>query len=89
MSYAELPSHPRSALVAYTVPFFASVIGLVASVGDVSAAFTLPCLFALAVATGPQTHSFDRLLCATLVAIGLLLTVVGLYSSLHHIVRLL
>jgi hypothetical protein len=51
--------------------------------------FTLPCLFVLALTpTGPHYHSADRLLCAIVVAIGLMLTVGGIYSSVHHIVRM-
>lgn len=57
--------------MAYLLPYFSSVIALIAAVGDVSSQITLPALFALALLVGHEESALgttNRVSCSCFVS---------------------
>lgn len=71
-------------LVAYTFPYFSIVVALISSVGDLAAAYALPALFSLKLL---QLPAWERGLCTALVPLALGVSGLGMYSSLHELIR--
>ena len=76
--------------IAAALPFFSTVMGLVAAVGDLSAAYLLPALFCLVLLPSKLT-ALQKWLCRALVPLSVLLTLLGawtsgvqLWAELHH-----
>ena len=66
--------------IASLLPYFSTVMGLVAAIGDVSAAYLLPSLFCLKLL--PERLSpLQRGLCWVLVPVSVLLSVAGTWAS--------
>ena len=66
--------------VAAAVPFFSTVMGLIAAVGDMSAAFILPALFCLRLVRH-RMRAWEVWLCWALIPVATVLAVLGTWSS--------
>lgn len=67
-------------LIAWAVPFFSTVMGLIAAVGDMSAAFILPALFCLRLVR-PAMRRWEVWCCWGLLPVAVALAVLGTWSS--------
>ena len=71
--------------VSVTFPFFSAVMALIAAIGDLAAAYALPALFSLKL-LGHRMPSWERILCYVLVPASLVLSSLGVYSSLAALI---
>ena len=74
-----------AASMAYLLPFFSTIMGLIAAVGDLSAAYALPALFCLCLMRR-EMPLWEQVLCLLLVPLSLLLSVFGIYSSVYQLI---
>ena len=74
-----------AASMAYLLPFFSTIMGLIAAVGDLSAAYALPALFCLCLMRR-EMPLWEQVLCFLLVPLSLLLSVFGIYSSVYQMI---
>ncbi|CAK0786030.1 hypothetical protein CVIRNUC_009243 [Coccomyxa viridis] len=75
-----------SCVVSVTVPFFDIIVAAIGALGDLAAAYALPALFVL-VLMGSQLPRWERMLCYVVIPVTLLLSVVGVGSSVAALVR--
>lgn len=77
-----------SVLVAALLPFFSSLMAVVASLGDLAGAYALPALFALVLAakSGNPLGRAESLLCRLLIPLSLLLSAAGMVLSVKNLV---
>lgn len=66
--------------IAWSVPFFSTICGLIAAVGDMAAAFILPALFCLRLVR-PAMRTWEVGLCWALVPVAVVLAILGTWSS--------
>eukprot|EP00884_Botryococcus_braunii_P015159 jgi/Botrbrau1/23644/Bobra.55_2s0030.1 len=72
--------------VASTFPFFSTVMAIIASLGDLAGAYTLPAIFVLVLA-GPRLSRAERFLCYVIVPVTLALSAWGVVSSIMQLVH--
>jgi hypothetical protein len=72
--------------VASTFPFFSTVMAIIASLGDLAGAYTLPAIFVLVLA-GPRLSQAERFLCYVIVPVTLALSAWGVVSSIMQLVH--
>ena len=71
--------------LAYLLPFFSDIMGLIAAVGDLSAAYALPALFCL-VLMRPELSRWQQAVCFLLIPLSLVLSIFGIYSSVYQLI---
>lgn len=74
-----------AASMAYLLPFFSTIMGLIAAIGDLSAAYALPALFCLCLMRR-EMPIWEQALCFLLVPLSVLLSAFGIYSSVYQLV---
>ena len=62
-------------------PYFSIVMALIASIGDLAAAYALPAMFSLKL-LGDTMPSWEKLMCYVIIPVSLVLSGLGVYSSL-------
>ena len=62
-------------------PFFSIVMALIASIGDLAAAYALPAMFNLKL-LGDRMPSWEKCVCYIIISVSLVLSCLGVYSSL-------
>ena len=72
--------------VSVTFPYFSAVMALIAAIGDLAAAYALPALFSLKL-LGHRLPTWEKLLCYVLVPGSLVLSGLGVYSSLVSLIN--
>lgn len=72
--------------VSVTFPYFSSVMALIAAIGDLAAAYALPALFSLKL-LGHRMPTWEKALCYVLVPVSMLLSGLGVYSSLASLIK--
>jgi solute carrier family 32 (vesicular inhibitory amino acid transporter) len=72
--------------VAATFPFFSTVMAIIASLGDLAGAYTLPAIFVLAI-LGSRLSRAERCLCYIIVPVTLALSVWGVVSSVMQLIH--
>lgn len=68
------------------IPFLGDLMGLVASLASVATTYTFPALFTVLTLRG-KISSAERLFCAVLVPVSLVLSVLGVYSTISSILQ--
>lgn len=71
-------------IVAYTFPFFSIVMAIIAALGDIMSMFGLPCLFSIKLLRLP---SWEKWLCWVLLVLSVLLSAVGVFSSVQQLIE--
>lgn len=74
-----------AASMAYVLPFFSTVMGLIAAIGDLSAAYALPALFCLCLMRR-EMPLWEQALCFLLIPLSVSLSVFGIYSSVYQLI---
>ncbi|CAL5228546.1 g11700 [Coccomyxa viridis] len=74
-----------SGVISVSVPFFDVIVAAIGALGDLAAAYALPALFVL-VLMGSHLPRWERILCSVLIPLTLLLSVVGIGSSVASLV---
>lgn len=75
-----------SFIASETVPYFNTVMALIASIGDLTAGYALPAVFCIAL-MGPRMARLEKIaLVGVLVPVSLVVSGVGVYSSMREIV---
>ena len=76
-----------SVLVAALLPFFSSLMAVIASLGDLAGAYALPALFVLVLAarSGSPLGRTESLLCRVLIPFSLLLSAAGMVLSVKNL----
>jgi vesicular inhibitory amino acid transporter len=72
--------------ISMSVPFFSSLVGIVASSTYLICAYALPCWFVLRL-FGPELSFFERWLCRGIIPLALLLSAAGLVSSVSTLMQ--
>lgn len=72
--------------VAATFPFFSTVMAIIASLGDLASAYTLPALFVLVLA-GSQLSRAERGLCYVIIPVSFALSAWGVVSSVIQLIH--
>ena len=72
--------------ISMSVPFFSSLVGIVASSTYLICAYALPCWFTLRL-FGPELSMFERWLCKGIIPLALLLSAAGLVSSVSTLIQ--
>ncbi|KAL3133625.1 hypothetical protein ABBQ32_008143 [Trebouxia sp. C0010 RCD-2024] len=67
-------------------PFFSIVMALIASIGDLAAAYALPAMFNLKL-LGHQMPSWEKLVCYIIIPVSLVLSGLGVYCSLASLIH--
>lgn len=75
-----------SGAIAWAVPFFSSLMGLISAFGDLQAAYSLPALFALKM-LGDRLPRWQRIVNYTLIPVSLVVFGLGVYSTVYAIVE--
>ncbi|KAL3140245.1 hypothetical protein ABBQ38_004517 [Trebouxia sp. C0009 RCD-2024] len=74
-----------AASMAYVLPFFSTIMGLIAAIGDLSAAYALPALFCLCLMRHEMPR-WEQALCYLLVPLSVLLSALGIYASVYQLI---
>ena len=74
-----------AASMAYVLPFFSTIMGLIAAIGDLSAAYALPALFCLCLMRREMPR-WEQALCYLLVPLSVLLSAFGIYASVYQLI---
>ena len=74
-----------AASMAYLLPFFSTIMGLIAAIGDLSAAYALPALFCLCLMRR-EMPVWEQALCFLLIPVSVLLSFFGIYSSVYQLI---
>ncbi|KAL0023611.1 hypothetical protein WJX77_006953 [Trebouxia sp. C0004] len=74
-----------AASMAYLLPFFSTIMGLIAAIGDLSAAYALPALFSLCLMRR-EMPVWEQALCFLLIPVSVLLSAFGIYSSVYQLI---
>jgi vesicular inhibitory amino acid transporter len=72
--------------ISMSVPFFSSLVGIVASTTYLVCAYALPCWFALTL-FGSTMRSAERLFCKALIPTVLVISLFGFISSVSTLIR--
>ena len=75
-----------SYVISMSVPYFSSLVGIVAGTTYLVCAYTLPCWFALRLFGPEQMSKAERWLCRGLIPLSLLVSALGLASSVKSLV---
>ena len=75
-----------SFVVSIFFPFFSIVMALIASIGDLAAAYALPAMFNLKL-LGDRMPSWEKLVCYIIIPVSLVLSGLGVYSSLASLIH--
>lgn len=75
-----------AAVMAYLLPFFSTIMGLIAAIGDLSAAYALPALFCLCLMR-KEMPKWEQALCYLLVPLSVVLSAFGVYASVVQLIR--
>ena len=67
-------------------PYFSIVMALIASIGDLASAYALPAMFNLKL-LGDRMPRWERLVCYNIIPISLVLSALGVYSSLASLIH--
>ena len=70
-----------SFVISVSFPFFSIVMALIASIGDLAAAYALPAMFNLKL-FGDRMPLWEKLVCYVITPVSLVLSGLGVYSSL-------
>ena len=66
--------------VSVSIPFFSTLVGLIASATYLTTAYTIPCLFTL-LQLGKRIPRIEYLACALIIPLSVAASAAGLYSS--------
>ena len=75
-----------SVVVSIFFPFFSIVMALIASIGDLAAAYALPAMFNLKL-LGDRMPSWEKLVCYIIIPVSFVLSGLGVYSSLASLIH--
>ncbi len=75
-----------SFVISIFFPYFSIVMALIASIGDLAAAYALPAMFSLRL-LGDRMPTWEKLLCYIIIPVSLVLSGMGVYSSLASLIH--